>query len=80
MNVEEFTTIKDKVRKLELESAAAKGKIETIESSWERKYGFKTLDAAEKKVVEIEKEISEKENSRNILMDKLKNSFDWEKI
>ena len=80
MDVSEFTTIKEKVRKLELESASAKGKMETIEQTWEKKYGFKTLEEAEKKLSEIEADIKLKEGNRDSLMNTLEKSFDWNNV
>lgn len=80
MNINEFTTIKEKISKLELESASSKGKIESIEESWKRKYGFTTLAEAENKLSELQKDIDEKTKLRDEKFEELKNSFDWENI
>lgn len=80
MTTTEFESIKNKVNKLELDAAASKGKIESIESNWKKKYNFTTLEDAKKKRDEIKKEISEKTETRNKLMDKLEKSFDWNSI
>ena len=80
MNLNEFTSIKDKISKLELENALAKGKIETIEESWKRKYGFTSLSEAEKKLGELQSDINEKTKLRDEKFEELKNSFDWSNI
>ncbi len=80
METIEFEKIKNKIKTAELNSATAKGKIESIESSWQKKYGFTSLEDAKKKRDEINKEISEKTETRNNLMDKLENSYNWNSI
>lgn len=77
MTTTEFESIKNKMKKLELDAATAKGKIETIENSWQKKYGFSTLEEAKKKREELKSEIAEKTEKRNDLMDRLEKSFDW---
>lgn len=78
MDINEFTTIKEKVNDLKLKNAAAQGKIETIEESWKNKYGFTSLEDAKKHLENMNKEIEEKNNIRNKYMEELKNSFNWE--
>lgn len=80
MTVEEFEGIKNKINKLELDAASSKGKIESIESNWKKKYGFTSLEDAKKKRDEMSKEIADKSDTRNKLMEKLENSFDWNSI
>ena len=60
MTTTEFESIKNKIKQLELGAATAKGKIETIESNWQKKYGFSTLEEAKKKREELKSEIAEK--------------------
>ena len=80
MTVEEFEGIKNKINKLELDAASSKGKIESIESNWKKKSGFTSLEDAKKKRDEMSKEIADKSDTRNKLMEKLENSFDWNSI
>ena len=80
MEAIEFEKIKNKIKTAELNSATAKGKIESIESNWQKKYGFTSLEDAKKKRDEIKKEISEKTETRNNLMDKLENSYNWNSL
>lgn len=80
MTTTEFENIKNKMKQLELGAATAKGKIETIESGWQKKYGFSTLEEAKKKREELKTDIAEKTEKRNELMDKLEKSFDWDSV
>ena len=80
MTTTEFESIKNKIKQLELGAATAKGKIETIENNWQKKYGFSTLEEAKNKREELKSEIAEKTEKRNELMDKLEKSFDWDSV
>lgn len=80
MTPSEFEKIKNEIKEIELSSASSEGKIETIENNWEKKYGFRTLEEAKKKRDEINKDIAEKTESRNKLMEQLENSYDWKSI
>ena len=80
MTIEKFEEIKNKIKKLELDGAASKGKIESIESNWKKKYGFTSLEDAKKKRDEISKEITEKTETRDKLMNQLETSYDWDSI
>ena len=44
MDIKEFEQIKDKVKSLELESATAKGKQESIIEQWKEQYYFPRWD------------------------------------
>lgn len=76
----EFKRIKGKIAELKTKSAESTGKIKAIEDVWQNKYGFKTLEEAEKKLAEIDKEIDEKNTKKETLMKKLEESFPWEKF
>lgn len=80
MELSKFESIKEKIKQNELNSAAAKGKIQAIEDNWEKKYGFRTLAEAEAKKAELEKEIKEKTEIRDKKMKELEESFDWDSI
>ena len=80
MTIEQFETIKNKMNKLELDAANSKGKIESIESNWKKKYGFTSLEDAKKKRDEINKEITEKTETRDKLMNQLETSYDWDSV
>ena len=80
MTPSEFEKIKNEIKEIELTSASSEGKIETIENNWEKKYGFRTLEEAKKKRDEINKDIAEKTETRNKLMEQLESSYDWKSI
>lgn len=80
MTPSEFEKIKNEIKEIELSSASSEGKIETIENNWEKKYGFRTLEEAKKKRDEINKDIAEKTETRNKLMEQLESSYNWKSI
>ena len=80
MTPSEFEKIKNEIKEIELSTASSEGKIETIQNNWEKKYGFRSLEEAKKKRDEINKDIAEKTESRNKLMEQLENSYDWKSI
>ena len=80
MTPSEFEKIKNEIKEIELSTASSEGKIETIENNWEKKYGFRTLEEAKNKRDEINKDIAEKTETRNKLMEQLESSYDWKSI
>lgn len=80
MTAAEFANIKQKIKDEELKSANAKGRIDAIKEKWQSKYGFSSLEEAEKKLSELEEDRMEKIHSKEQLEEKLKNSFDWDSI
>ena len=75
----EFKRLKEKINSLKMKSAESTGKMAAIRENWKRKYGFDSLEDAVKKLEELESEKKIKEERRNSLMEKLQNSFEWEK-
>ena len=80
MTEQEFTSIKNKIKNKELESATAKGKQDSIVELWKNKYGCNTLDEAKKKLEELKTEKADKEKKRDEYFEKLKKITDWEKV
>lgn len=80
MTPTEFESIKTKMNKLELDAASSKGKIESIELGWKKKYGFTSLEDAKKKRDELNKDIADKTEKRNKLMNQLETSYDWDSV
>ena len=54
--------------------------MQGIQEHWKEKYGFETLEEAEKKLAEVEKDIAEKTKLRDEKLEELKKSFDWDSI
>ena len=80
MNLQEFQTIKDKIKQKEISNATATGKMNSIEESWKNKYRISTLEEAEKKLAELKKESEEKEKTRDEYFKKLQSLVDWETV
>jgi hypothetical protein len=80
MNLQEFQTIKDKIKQKEISNATATGKMASIEESWKNRYGISTLSEAEKKLAELKKESEEKEKTRDEYFKKLQSLVDWETV
>ena len=80
MNLQEFQTIKDKIKQKEISNATATGKMNSIEESWKNRYGISTLEEAEKKLAELKKESEEKEKTRDKYFKKLQSLVDWETV
>ena len=76
MTVNEYNELKEDVRNLELASAKAKGKMESIKENWIKQYGFSTLDEAKLKLKEMEDEKEKKNEAREKLMNDLKIEFE----
>lgn len=80
MTEQEFTSIKNKIKNKELQSATAKGKQESIIELWKTKYGCNTLEEAKTKLQELKTEKAEKESKRDEYFKKLEKITDWENI
>ena len=80
MTEQEFTSIKNKIKNKELESATAKGKQDSIVELWRNKYSCNTLDEAKKKLEELKTEKADKEKKRDEYFEKLKKITDWDTL
>lgn len=77
MTEQEFTSIKNKIKDKELQSATAKGKQDSIIELWKTKYGCNTLEEAKKKLEELKTEKADKEKKRDEYFEKLKSITNW---
>ena len=80
MDTAEFEKLKKEIDEKKLQMAQAKGKQEAIVEQWKKDYGFTTVEEAEKKLAEIEKDNAEKTAKRDEYFEKLKNAVDWNKV
>jgi inosine/xanthosine triphosphate pyrophosphatase family protein len=71
MTTNEFNELKQKINNAELNSANAKGKMESIQENWKSTYGFDTVEQAEAKLNEIETENKNQIEKREKLFQKL---------
>ena len=77
MTEQEFTSIKNKIKDKELQSATAKGKQDSIIELWKTKYSCNTVEEAKKKLEELKAEKVEKEKKRDEYFEKLKSITNW---
>lgn len=80
MELKEFERIKRLIKEAELKSAKSQGVIDSILKGWEEKYGFNTVEEAEKKLAELMEEKKNTEARLEKLMNDLSNSYDWDKL
>jgi len=79
MTDNEFILLKQKIKLKKEESQKAKGVIEQIESSWQKRYNISTIEEAENKQNELKNSIEEKKKKLDILKNKLQETIpdDW---
>ena len=80
MELKEFERIKRLIKEAELKSAKSQGVIDSITKGWEEKYGFSTVEEAEKKVKELEEEKARIDERLEKLMRDLTDSYDWDRL
>ena len=80
MELKEFERIKRLIKEAELKSAKSQGVIDSILKGWEEKYGFNTVEDAEKKLAELMEEKKNSDARLEKLMNDLEKSYDWDKL
>lgn len=80
MNVNEVTRIKELVDKTELESARSEGLMESIKKQWKKDYGTDDINEIKKIKADLETELGKTEERKEVLYDKLINSYDWDTL
>ena len=80
MELKEFERIKRLIKEAELKSAKSQGVIDSILKGWEEKYGFNTVEDAEKKLAELMEEKKNSDTRLEKLMNDLEKSYDWDKL
>lgn len=80
MELKEFERIKKLIKEAELKSAKSQGVIDSILKGWEEKYGFNTVEDAEKKLAELMEEKKNSDARLEKLMNDLEKSYDWDKL
>lgn len=80
MDVKRVQEIKGKIADCEIESAKAKGVIESIESEWEREYGTKDVNIIKEKIAEMEAALKASDERMERLYSELLNVYDWESL
>ena len=80
MELKEFERIKKLIKEAELKSAKSQGVIDSITKGWQEKYGFNTIEEAEKKLNELIEEKKNTDTRLEKLMKDLSDSYDWDKL
>lgn len=80
MNIDKVREIKDKIARCEIESAKAKGVIESIEAGWEREFGTKDVAEIRRRIAEMEGELKASDERMEKLYNDLLNACDWESL
>lgn len=80
MNVNEVQRIKQLVEKAEIESAKSQGQQDAIKKEWKKIYGTDDINEIEKIKNDLEKELRKTEERKEVLHNKLMESYDWESL
>ena len=71
MDLSKFTELKNKVKQAELDNATALGKKQAIQQNWKQTYGFDTVEQAQAKLQEIQKQNKDKAEKQQKLLQQL---------
>ena len=77
MTESEFSDLKKKIEAKKMESAQARGKMESIEETWKSKWGVSGVDEAEKKLAEMKDKAAKIKAKRDECFESLKAVCDW---
>lgn len=80
MNVNEVQKIKELVEKAEIESAKSQGQQDAIKKEWKKTYGTDDVNEIKKIKENLEKELQKTEERKEVLYNKLMESYDWDDL
>lgn len=80
MNANEVQRIKELVNRAEIESAKSEGEIDSIKREWKKKYGTDDINEIEKILNGLEIERNKTNERKQMLYEKLINSYDWDAL
>jgi uncharacterized coiled-coil protein SlyX len=80
MDVKRFNEIKGLIAQAEIQSAKAKGVIESIEFEWEKEFGTSDVQEIESILEEKRVEYKKAQERLETLYQKLVDSYDWGKL
>ena len=80
MELKEVERIKDLINKNEIEKAKAQGVKESIKKQWKEKFGTDDVEEIKGKLQEMQGELDNSNKRLERLVDKLFNSYDWDKL
>ena len=80
MNVNEMQNIKELIEKAEIESAKSQGQQDAIKKEWMKTYGTDDVNEIRKIKDNLEKELNKTEERKEVLYNKLLESYDWDEL
>lgn len=80
MEVEELKVLQDKIAKAKEKKARLQGSIDAILESWEKKYGFKTIEEAQAHLEKLDKKIDGLQVKQKGLESELNEIVDWDSL
>lgn len=80
MNVNELEKIKNLINKAKIESAKSEGEREAIKKEWKKQFGTDDVDEIKKKLAELQSEREKTEKRKQVVFEKIMNSYDWEAL
>ena len=80
MDIQKVQEIKDKIADYQIESAKAKGVIESIQAEWKKEYGTDDIDEIKRILAEKEDELQASDKRIEKLYNDLLNAYDWESL
>jgi len=80
MTPRDFQTIKEKIESAKEQKARAEGAIGKIEEQWKKEFDVNSLEEAEQKAEEMEKEIADDKKQLDIMYGKLEKIVEWDSI
>ena len=80
MELKEVERIKDLINKNEIEKAKAQGVKESIKKQWKEKFGTDDVEEIKGKLQEMQCELDNSNKRLERLVDKLFDSYDWDKL
>ena len=80
MNVNEVQRIKELVEKAEIDSAKLQGRQDAIKKEWKKTYGTDDVNEIKKIKDNLEKELRKTEERKEVLYNKLLESYDWDEL
>ena len=80
MELKEVERIKGLINKNEIEKAKAQGVKESIKKQWKEKFGTDDVEEIKGKLQEMQGELDNSNKRLERLVDKLFDSYDWDKL
>jgi len=80
MTVEELKSLKSKIQEAERKKSRAEGVIDRITATWQKEYGFSTVEAAKAFCDDLKTNIKRNEERLADLETKIEAAVDWDSL